>query len=86
MEMFFLYREALLRVKNPHAFVELTHGSYDYILPEDTYRKKLYDLLLAAKRKKTEFSKKIDYIWNNWDELFPIEENPQWVKVIEKLN
>lgn len=82
---YFHYREALLRVQNPHAFIELSHGSYEYTLPDDTYKKKVYNLLVGAKRKRTEFKNKIEEARKYWDELFPIEEHPKWVKVEEKL-
>lgn len=83
---YFEYRAALLRVQNPHAFIELTHGSYEFTLPDEEYRIKTYNLLLGAKRKKTEFQNKIDYAKKNWNELFPIEDHPLWKKVEEKLN
>lgn len=81
---FFLYREALLRVQNPRAFVELTHGPYDYCLPEEAYRKKVYHLLIAAKRKLAQFRNRVDSARRNWDELFPMEEHPAWIKAREK--
>ena len=84
-QWYFKYREALLRVQNPHAFIELTHGGYEYILPEDIYIKKVHNLLIAAKRKRTEFKNQIDNARKYWNELFPIEEHPKWIKVQEKL-
>ncbi len=83
---YFLYREALLRVKYPKAFIQLTHGPYDYILPEEEYRKKVHGLLLAAKRKRTEFRNKLSYAIKNWNEIFPIEDHPYWKKIQEKQN
>ncbi|MDR1370149.1 MAG: hypothetical protein LBJ72_08525 [Dysgonamonadaceae bacterium] len=47
---YFDYRAALVRVQNPKAFIEYTCGSYEYILPADEYKNKVYNLLLAAKR------------------------------------
>jgi len=82
---YFKYRAALLQVKYPRGFVEFTHGGYDYVLPEDVHKKKVYNLLVAAKRKRTEFENKITHARKNWCELFPIEDHPQWVKVEEKL-
>lgn len=82
---YFEYREALIRVRNPRSFVRLSHGSYEFKLPEDVYKKKIKDLLSAAKRKRTEFQRKIDYARENWNELFPIDEHPKWIKVEEKL-
>jgi len=84
-EWYFKYREALLRVKYPKGYVELSHAGYDYTLPEEDYKKKLKNLLSAARRKKSEFEKKIEYARKSWDELFPIEDHPKWKKVMEKL-
>ena len=83
---YFEYRAALLRVQNPHSFIELSTGSYEYILPEEEYRTKLQNLLTAAKRKRTEFYRKIEYVKTNWNELFPMEEHPKWNKVQQKLS
>ena len=82
---YFEYQAALLRVRNPHAFIELSSGPYDYVLPEDEYRQKLYNLLLAAKRKLSEYQRKIDFVREHWDELFPMEQHPKWGKVQEKV-
>lgn len=82
---FFEYRAALLRVQNPRAFVELTHGSYVYVFPEDEYKEKVNNLLLAAKRNLTKFKRQIDEARNNWNEFFPIEDHPKWKKVQDKL-
>ena len=82
---YFEYRAALLRVQNPHAFIEMTKGSYQYTLPEDSYKNKVHNLLLAAKRNLTKYKNQIDYVKKNWDELFPTEEHPKWTKVQDKL-
>lgn len=83
---YFKYRAALIQVQNPKAGVELNMGAYKYTLPDDEYEAKLKNLILAAKRKITEFQRKIDHARRNWNEIFPIEENPLWLKVQEKLN
>ncbi len=83
---FFLYREALIRVKYPRAYIKLEYGPYDYVLPKDIYKKKIKDLLAGNKRKLTQYKNKIAYVKQNWNEIFPPEEHPQWVKVIEKLD
>lgn len=82
---YFEYRAALLRVKHPKAFVELSHGPYEYILPEQEYREKVKNRYLSDKRQLTKFENKLNAIRKNWNELFPIEENPDWIKVTKKL-
>lgn len=83
---YFKYREAILRVKYPKAYIELRTGPYDYILPKNELQKKLKNNLSAAKRKLTEFKNKITYERENWNELFPIEEHPKWADIEKKLN
>ena len=81
---FFEYRAALLKVKNPKAFVLLEHGPYDYELPEDVYKEKIKSRYLSDKRQLTKFNNKLEDIKNRWNELFPIEDHPDWIKVMEK--
>lgn len=81
---YFDYRAALLRVNNPKAYIDYHTGPYDYILPEDEYKTKLRNLIIAAKSKKTEYSRKIEHVKRNWNQLFPIEDDPKWYKVMEK--
>ncbi len=83
---YFKYRAALIQVQNPHSPVEFEYGSYEYILPSDEYQKKMVNRLLSAKRNLTKYENKLNFIKENWDELFPIEEHPKWKNVVEKLN
>jgi hypothetical protein len=81
---YFKYRAALLRVKNPKAYIDYVHGPYEYILPENQYKKKLENNIKAAKSKLTEYSNKIARAKANWSEIFPIEDHPGWKKTKEK--
>lgn len=81
---YFEYRSALLRVKYPHGFIDYTHGSYEYILPEDKYRTKVKNQYLSDKRQLSKFNNKLKNIRDNWNELFPLEQNPHWKKIEEK--
>lgn len=83
---YFEYRKALLIVKYPRAFVDMTSGSFDYELPIDKYKEKLRNLLTASKRQVTQFQRDITNAKKQWTEFLPIEEHPKWVKVQEKLN
>ncbi len=82
---YFEYRAALLRVKEPRAYVEYIHGNYEYILPEDIYRAKLKNLIRAAKSERTQVRRAIANAKRNWSEMFPIEEHPKWGATIAKL-
>ena len=82
---YFEYRAALLRVKFPKAYIKLETGPYEYVLPEDKYKEKIKNRYLSDKRQLTKFKNKLNSIRKNWNELFPIEENPDWIKVTKKL-
>ena len=82
---YFEYRAALLRVKYPKGYIKLETGPYEYVLPEDKYLEKVKNQYLSDKRQLTKFKNKLNYIRKNWNELFPIEENPDWIKVTKKL-
>lgn len=82
---YFEYRAALLRVKFPKAYIKLETGPYEYTLPEDKYRQKVKNQYLSDKRQLTKFQNKLNSISKNWNELFPIEQNPNWKKISEKL-
>lgn len=81
---YFEYRAALLLVKHPKAFIELTHGPYEYVLPEDEYREKVKNRYFSDKRQLTRFDNKLKQLCKNWDQLFPIEEYPDWIKITKK--
>ena len=82
---YFEYRAALLRVKYPKGYIKLETGTYEYVLPEDKYLEKVRNSYLSDKRQLTKFKNQLNAIRKNWNELFPIEENPDWIKVTKKL-
>jgi len=84
-EWYFKYRAALLQVKHPKAFVEFSQGSYELILAETEYKEKLENLIRAAKSKITEFERKQQNLLDNWSEIFPIEQHPDWTKIVQKM-
>ena len=81
---YFEYRAALLKVEYPKSFVQLNQGNYEYILPDDELRLKLENKIRAAKGKITEFNRRLTNLSNNWNELFPIEQHPDWTKIVQK--
>lgn len=83
-EWYFKYRSALLQVKSPKAFVELIHGSYDFVLPETEYKQKLENLIRAAKAKITKCDNDIQLARDNWNEIFPIDLHPDWKRALQK--
>jgi len=83
---FFEYRAARIKVANPRVQVHYEATAYKYTLPEHEYRTKLQNKLIRRKGQVTEFRNKIANARANYNELFPIEEHPHWVKVQAKLN
>lgn len=82
---YFEYRAALLRVKHPKSFIKIESGPYEYVLPEAEYRAKVRNAYLSNKRQYTKALNLLNSIRQNWSELFPIEDNPEWSKVQRKL-
>jgi hypothetical protein len=82
---YFKYRQALFQVKNPKWYCELSTGGYQIDLSVNEYKIKVKNKITAKKRKITELDRKITHARKNWDELWPIEEHPLWVKVKEKV-
>ena len=81
---YFEYRAALLKVKNPKTPVELYITSYEYELPRDIYEKRLKSIIKSRKGSLTTFNRKLDSAKKNWNSLFPIENDPNYCKVIQK--
>lgn len=82
---YFQYREALLRVKYPKAYIHLEQGPYEYILPEHEYKQKIRNRYIADKAQLTKFKNKLKSLSKNWNQLFPIEEHPDYKKISAKL-
>jgi hypothetical protein len=82
---YFEYRAALLRVKYPKAYIALEHGPYEYILPEHEYQQKIRNRYIADKAQLTKFKHKLDSISQNYNQIFPIEEHPDYKKINAKL-
>jgi hypothetical protein len=85
-EWYFNYRAALLKVQNPKLYVNYEHGVYNYILPEEQYKEKVKNKYISSKRQITIYEKRIKAITGKWNELFPIEDHPDWKKVTAKLD
>lgn len=82
---YFEYRAALLKVKYPKSFVQLNQGNYEYTLPVEELYKKLDNKIRGAKGKITELERKRNELQANWRELFPIEQHPDWPRLLNKI-
>lgn len=82
-QWYFRYRAALLQVKYPRAIVELTTGDKK----PDAHRAVhlAHNRLRARKAKVTEFNNKLDKLKESWNSLFPLEEDPKFNLVQQKI-
>lgn len=83
---YFEYRAALLIIKNPKAYTELQHGTYQYILKDDEILKKKEDKIRGKKANITKLKNKVKEIKIQWNELWPIEENENYKKALAKIS
>ena len=82
----FKYRAALYQVKNPRHHVSYETGSYDYVAPKDEVLKTLKNKIIAKKRLITQWENSIALGKQTWCELFPIEDDADFKRAMEKVN
>ena len=80
------YREALLRVKFPRHYIQLDHGTYDYVPSSEEKIKKLTNQVRAKKGKVTEYTTKLQLIKNSWNEIFPIEDDIRYKNTVAAID
>lgn len=85
-QWYFRYRQALLQVQHPKRYVELVPFKYPYVPPKDQLIKRLQDKLRAAKSNHTQLTNKINLAKDHWNQLFPIEDDPDYIWAMEKVN
>lgn len=82
---FFKYREALYRVKNPRHYIELTHGSYDWIPSGEKATIDLKNKIQGKKATITKYKNLLKKAEENWNELFPITDDHLYKKCVSKI-
>lgn len=82
---YFRYRQALLQVQYPKRYVELVPFRYEYVPPKEQQIKRLTDKMRAAKAKHTHYMKQIELAKAHWNEIFPIEEHPDYIRAMAKI-
>ena len=81
---YFQYRAALMQVKYPKGYIDFKWG---YQEPTGkTLEQILRNRLIRKKGKITEFTNKLKRAEDKYNELFPIEQHPIYIKCLEKLN
>ena len=83
---YFLYREAIYRIKYPRYYIRLDTGHYEYETPKEITVRKLKDYIAAKKRVISRIEHAISHDTAIWDQLFPISEHPNYQKAVSKLH
>lgn len=83
---YFDYRAAMHKVKNPRHRVDLLTGSYNYVAPFESQVRTLKNKITGKKRIISKFENQIRLVKNNWNELFPIDDLPDYQKAIAKID
>ena len=84
-QWYFRYRQALLQVQYPKRYVELVTFNYEYIAPKEQQLKRLKDKLTSAKALHTSWMRKMELAKEHWNEIFPIEEHPDYIRAMAKV-
>lgn len=83
-DWYFKYRAALLQVKYPKMYVTVRwgHEPATGITADQILKNKI----IAKKRKVTEYENKLQRAKNEWNYLFPIEQDVTYLQATEKVN
>ena len=82
---YFDYRAALAKVQNPKININYSTGHYEHVLPRDDYKQKIRNKYIGAKANVTKARRNLQRMKDNWSQLFPIEEHPNYPKMLERL-
>lgn len=82
---YFEYKAALYKVQHPKHRVDLMTGSYDYLPLEEIQIRKRQNKIIAKKKVISKYRNKIQMATNDWNELFPIEDYPLYIKAMVKI-
>lgn len=82
-DWYFRYRAALLQVKYPKSHIE--HNWGHLTAPPKTMKQVLRNRIIAKKGKITEFKNKVSKARSQWNDLYPIDDHPNYQKALKKL-
>ena len=82
---YFEYRAALIKVVNPRFKVDLDIKGYDYVEPKQEKEKKMRDKIKGKKATITKFENILKKAKDEWNYLFPIEDDEHYIKAVDKL-
>ena len=83
---FFRYRAALIQVQHPKQFVELEFIKVKFTPDLQVLLKRAKDKFIGAKATLTKYQNKKKEMEDNWNELFPIEQPPKFMFVMDKID
>ncbi len=83
-DWYFKYRAALLQVKYPKKYIEVRWGSEPAV--GKTLKQMLKCQLSSKQGQVTKFQNRLNNVIKHWDQLFPIEDDPIYIKCLNKLN
>lgn len=82
---YFKYRSALLQIKYPKCEIRCNWGVYT----EPSKKSQtiiLQNKIISRKRKVTEMKNRLLKLTSQWNELFPYQEDPLYIKFMERMN
>ena len=83
---FFRYRAALIQVQHPKQFVELEFIKVKFTPDLQVLLKRAKDKFIGAKATLTKYQNKKKEMEDNWNELFPIQQHPKFMFVMDKID
>lgn len=84
-DWYFKYRAALFQVKYPKNKVDVSWGNIPLLTKEEEENIRLKNTIRAKKAKITELKNKLQLARDNWNLLFPIEEDVLYIKCVAKI-
>lgn len=84
-EWYFRYIAAKFQVENPRNFIELHFYNYECQEPKGFAIKRLKDKIKGKRRALTIDENNLQKAIDNWESLFPIQENDLYLKAVDKI-
>ena len=83
---FFRYRAAMIQVQHLKQFVELEFIKVKFTPDLQVLLKRAKDKFIGAKATLTKYTNKKKEMEDDWNELFPIEQHPKFMFVMDKID
>jgi len=83
---FFEYVAAVYKIKNPRHRVQIETGSIIIVPPLEHRMMNLKNKITGAKAQITKWQNAVKLFENNWDQLFPYTDDPNYKKAKQKIS